>query len=172
MKKNCASSWLFTKSKPKCLWEFPVFCLNYEFKFWFPLWKAQVSGSWTICNLPLFLHCYCHVKMVECVQCPVLRPILGHCIASRGLTFSYEVNWYNVFKTSVINLVFASPCIIILSSESNNQMQQLLKFITCRLNTAQHVSGIFLDNVEKYCTNGQATDDNTKCAHAHCMLDT
>ena len=26
------------------------------------------------------------------------------------------------------------------------------------------------DNVEKYCTAGQAADDNT--AHAHCMLDT
>jgi len=27
-----------------------------------------------------------------------------------------------------------------------------------------------LDNVEKYCRAGQATDDNM--AHAHCMLDT
>jgi len=30
-------------------------------------------------------------------------------------------------------------------------------------------SCLLWDNVEKYCTAGQATDDNM--AHAHCMLD-
>jgi hypothetical protein len=50
----------------------------------------------------------------------------------------------SVFMFLSLSLGFVSSCIIIYSNKGTNQMHQSLSVIACRLNTAQHVSGILM----------------------------
>jgi hypothetical protein len=92
-----------------------------------------------VCHLYRYVRCVLHCCLYHHLQAfRSMRTIPSHCHSPYCLSFHVHEVWLSPVTIKVL-LGFASLRIIVLSTESTNQMQQILKFITCHLNTAQHV---------------------------------
>jgi hypothetical protein len=73
-------------------------------------------------------------------------------------------------KNNIYFLIYLTKFFLEWEMFQTNVVEKIKTHILCSITFSFQKSCTLWGNVEKYCTAGQATDNNM--AHAHCMLDT
>jgi hypothetical protein len=119
---------------------------NYIFLECYDLSAGEMSYCTNILTSLTWPHSINSCKVLgSAVNCDNNYHTPNHSYKNNSPVFNKSLN---KTLTNQLNLRFVSPCFIIYSNKSTNQMHQSLSFIVCFLNTAQHVSGIPTPNIK------------------------